>query len=85
VRAGAELAHAQVYDIAPTVLRLLGLPSASDFAGRVLDEAFDPAALGPQAASIPSYDAFGGARFEGNAGPDLSREEIERLRALGYL
>ena len=35
--------------------------------------------------TIESYDAFGAARFTGSAGPDLTADEIERLRALGYL
>jgi hypothetical protein len=54
--------------------------------GRVLREAFEPgsaAAAAPR--TIESYDAFGAARFIGTAGPDLTKEEIERLRALGYL
>ena len=86
VRHDLELADAGVYDVVPTVLHLLGYPTGADMPGRVLSEAFEP---GSSAAATPrtvaSYDAFGAARFTGSAGPDLSAEEIERLRALGYL
>ena len=73
-------------DVTPTVLHLLGYPVGADMPGQVLREAFEPesaAAAAPR--TIESYDAFGAARFTGSAGPDLTAEEIERLRALGYL
>jgi hypothetical protein len=86
VRSGFELPDASVYDVTPTVLHLLGFPVGADMAGRALTEAFEPAAPGAAAPrTIESYDAFGAASFEGSTGPDLSAEEIERLRALGYL
>jgi tetratricopeptide (TPR) repeat protein len=40
VRAGAEVTGASIYDIAPTVAALLGLPVANDLAGQVLSGAF---------------------------------------------
>jgi hypothetical protein len=86
VRRGTEIAGAGVLDVTPTVLHLLGYPSAQDMPGRVIDQALaaEPGALGA-ARPIESYDAFGAAQFHGDVGPDLSAEEIERLRALGYL
>jgi hypothetical protein len=86
VKPGSELGDAGVLDVTPTVLHLLGYPQGADMPGRVLREAFEPgsaAAAAPR--TIESYDAFGAARFIGTAGPDLTKEEIERLRALGYL
>ena len=86
VKGGLEIADAGVFDVTPTVLHLLGYPQGTDMPGRVLREAFEPgsaAAAAPR--TIESYDAFGAARFIGSAGPDLTAEEIERLRALGYL
>jgi arylsulfatase A-like enzyme len=38
VQSGAELSGAHVFDIAPTVLALLGLPVESSMDGRVLEE-----------------------------------------------
>ncbi len=43
-RAGAELSEdANLFDLAPTVLRLLGVPVPKDLDGRVLTEILDPA------------------------------------------
>jgi hypothetical protein len=86
VRRGVDIANAGVLDVTPTVLHLLGYPVAEDMAGGVIDEALEPGASAAAVKrSIATYDAFGAAQFEGNVGPDLSAEEIERLRALGYL
>lgn len=41
VRPGVRLAGARVFDVAPTVLAVLGCPAASDMRGRVLAEAFE--------------------------------------------
>jgi predicted AlkP superfamily phosphohydrolase/phosphomutase len=83
VRRGIEIEGAHLLDVTPTVLHLLGLPEGADMAGRILDQALEPGVA--TARPIASYDAFGEAAFEGSAGPDLSAEEIERLRAMGYL
>jgi Tfp pilus assembly protein PilF/regulator of protease activity HflC (stomatin/prohibitin superfamily) len=42
VRSGVRLEGARVFDIAPTVLALLGCPATPDMSGRVLSEAFAP-------------------------------------------
>jgi hypothetical protein len=86
VRPGTEIEAAGVLDVTPTVLHLLGYPVAEDMPGHVMSEAFEPgssAAAAPR--TIATYDAFGSPQFHGDVGPDLSAEEIERLRALGYL
>ncbi len=86
VRRGLELSDAGVFDVAPTVLHLLGYPVGADMPGHVLRDAFLPGSAAAAAPlTIESYDAFGAARFTGSAGPDLTADEIERLRALGYL
>jgi len=41
VRPGFEI-DAHVYDVAPTILRLLDVPIASDLGGRVLDGLIEP-------------------------------------------
>jgi hypothetical protein len=86
VRPGVELTGAHVYDVTPTVLYLLGLPVGADMAGDVLRQALEPAIADAPARTLQSYDAFGPSRLdEAGAGPDLTGEELERLRALGYL
>jgi hypothetical protein len=85
VRPGVELTGSHLLDVTPTILRLLGLPVGADMRGRVLTDALDPTLVSSAPPAIPSYDSFGGAKFEGSVGPDLTAEEIERLRALGYL
>jgi predicted AlkP superfamily phosphohydrolase/phosphomutase len=79
IRRGAVPAEPSLYDVAPTVLRLVGLPTAADMEGRPLREILvDPAPL----PVVASWEA-------GRRGADRVAEEdedtIERLRALGYV
>jgi hypothetical protein len=53
-------------------------------AGAALSQALEPR-VAPAARAIESYDAFGPVRVEGGDELGLSSEELERLRALGYL
>jgi hypothetical protein len=85
VGGGVELDRAHLYDVTPTLLHLLGLPVGADMAGRVLREALVPAVGDAPVRTLASYDAFAPADVEAGAAPDLSAEELERLRALGYL
>jgi hypothetical protein len=84
VRQGTEIAGAHIYDVAPTLLHLLGLPVAKDMAGRVLLEAL---ARGDRSEvrTIDSYDAFDTGFEDKGPSRELNEEELERLRALGYV
>jgi predicted AlkP superfamily phosphohydrolase/phosphomutase len=84
VRGGAKLNGAGILDIAPTVLTLLGLPVGRDFDGRVLTDALDPGFLG---AFPPRYvDTLeDGREIRRGGGGDETGEDLERLRALGYI
>jgi arylsulfatase A-like enzyme len=68
-----------LYDIAPTVLRLVGLPTAADMEGRPLREILaDP---GP----LPAVATWEG-RSRGTGTMAVEDEgTLERLRALGYI
>ncbi len=85
---GKEIADATVYDIAPTVLALFGIPVPSSWRGRVLAEAvaesfFDahPVVFRPEAPARPGAQA--GAT---DAGPDPDAAAVvEKLRSLGYI
>ncbi len=88
VKRGLALQGASVFDLYPTVLYLLGLPVPRDAAGRVLVDALDPGfvRLHPMR-EVPTYRDLGlppglpGAKRDGA----MNAEEIEKLRALGYL
>lgn len=95
VRAGVALEGADLYDLYPTVLHLLGLPVPEEGPGRpgrVLEEAFEPDYLarapvqttGGYGALLP---AFLPAAKEGGGADDerRRREELEKLKALGYV
>lgn len=86
-RQGHKFADAQIIDIAPTVLYLMGLPIPSDMDGCVLTEAIDPQYLADH--PIDRQEVL--ADVAGNNGQDnsMSKEEEQllarRLRALGYI
>jgi predicted AlkP superfamily phosphohydrolase/phosphomutase len=79
VRQGAAV-EANVVDVAPTVLRLLGLPSQLNMDGRALDEVLldtSPRQPAEAAGAVPQGDG---------AYTDEEEEAVrERLRQLGYL
>ncbi len=81
IRRGATIADATVFDVAPTVLSLLGLPAAADMAGRPLADAltFQPPAPVKSYTNIP----YLGEASEGKTGAD--RELFKDLRSLGYV
>lgn len=90
VRRGGELDDAHVYDLYPTVLHLLGLPVPETAAGRVLEEALQPGFLRARPVrTVPSYQAllpaFLPAAGEGADAEARREEELEKLKALGYV
>jgi len=87
IQPGARIEGADLYDVAPTLLALMGVPPSDEMVGRVITEAFaDPPELkdGPA-----SYDDTT-TRFV-FVDPATSRSDAgdealeERLRALGYV
>lgn len=84
VAKGKTLERATIYDVAPTVLYLQGLPAARDMDGRVLEAALEPGGRRP-APPVKTYET--GKRSPGPSTgrtPD-ERYLIERLKTLGYL
>jgi predicted AlkP superfamily phosphohydrolase/phosphomutase/Flp pilus assembly protein TadD len=79
----ARLDQPALVDVAPTVLRLSGLPLARDMPGRVLEEALR---LDGAADHVASYEGAGGGR-DGAVARDepVDPAVLERLRSLGYL
>ncbi|MEO8502326.1 MAG: alkaline phosphatase family protein [Acidobacteriota bacterium] len=86
IRAGEKLASGSIYDIFPTVLYLLGLPIPADAAGQVLDPIVDPAFLAAHPRrSIPTYDGLWASPHAPGAKSGLNKEELEKLKSLGYI
>jgi predicted AlkP superfamily phosphohydrolase/phosphomutase len=83
VKAGVRIEDANIMDVAPTILYLMGLPVPSDLDGQVLTAPLEERVL---AAEIVQGDAIGS---RDQVVPDYTDEEAEevkeRLRALGYL
>jgi hypothetical protein len=89
VLAGARLQGAQIVDLAPTILHLMGEPVPQDMDGRVLTQVLTPEyaeVLLPERELLPSVPSPEGSTTADEA---LSGEEAElvlsRLRALGYV
>ncbi len=79
VKAGIDAQPAQIQDIAPTMLYLLGLPIAMDMEGRVMTQVLDS----PWTCYL--VDTFGGAGADTTLA-DEDRESLEKkLRSLGYI
>ena len=80
---------ASIYDIAPTLLYLEGLPLAVDMPGRLLSSALTPETLRRSPpASIRSYELAGSRMTHQAAGavdPAAMEEMMANLRALGYV
>ena len=78
---------AQIYDVMPTVLYLLGLPVSRDLPGRVLEEALDPELMTERPVrTIESYRRLMPAPATGAARDARANEaELEKLRKLGYV
>ena len=85
---GMELGRHSVYDVAPTVLYLMGLPVAEDMPGEVIEEALLPDwRSSHKLATIPTYGRWSLTPGEfSSAGDERAKSEMmDRLRALGYI
>ena len=83
--ATADIGVAQMVDVAPTIMRLLGLPAPHDWDGQVLEAALGADAAGPVQGGTGAYEA--GETVAGDqAYSQNDEEEIrKRLKHLGYL
>ena len=71
--------------MAPTVLTLLGVPSASDLAGTAARELFTQDFTGRYPARVVSTYGKRRAPAQVRTGQPLNQEMIERMRSLGYV
>jgi predicted AlkP superfamily phosphohydrolase/phosphomutase len=86
VRRDVEISGADIYDVAPTVLRLLGLPRSRAMPGRVLESALRSDLVGPPPGPIATYER-NTPIVRIDADPDLEEERRvqDRLKTLGYV
>ena len=86
IQPGAMVQGATMYDVAPTVLRLVGLPPAADMKGRVLEDALRKELLPPVGPPVRSYEREEPIeRVKAPEQPGVEEELQERLRTLGYI
>ena len=86
IRRGHRLESSHVFDVFPTVLALLGLPVPEDAEGRVLEGAFETPPAPGSARRVATYrDAWQPVDTVGGTDVERTRQEIERLKAMGYL
>lgn len=79
---------ATIYDLVPTILILMGLPTADDLPGQVLEEIIDPAFLAEHPVrTLPTYERLVNRRALRQSVDDSTPDEerLEMLRSLGYL
>lgn len=83
---GATLAEANLLDIAPTILHLLGVPVPGDMDGRVLAELFDPVVVPPpDRAEEPAATPDAGDPVAVAYTEEEDAAIQQRLADLGYL
>jgi hypothetical protein len=78
-----------IYEIAPTIAFLLGLPAADDLEAAPRTDVIDPLFVAAHSIpSIPTWEREGrwsAESFEIGIGEGMDEEEIDRLRAIGYI
>lgn len=82
---------AKIYDLAPTILRLMGEPVPDDMDGRVLEQGFTPE-FAEMAQAVMIFDhakGSGGFSSTNPSGSELTEDDeeiiFERMRDLGYV
>ncbi|MCA1610474.1 MAG: alkaline phosphatase family protein [Acidobacteria bacterium] len=80
-RPRARLERASILDVAPTALRLLGIPLSRELPGHPFADAFAPGAFGGTAA-VASYPS---PKRESGEPVAADPEAVQKLMALGYL
>ncbi|MFN7966574.1 MAG: alkaline phosphatase family protein [Acidobacteriota bacterium] len=89
VRRGQAVSPVSLYDIAPTLLALRGMPASDAMEGSVRADLFEPdVAAQLPSQRIPSWDVLVPPRRFGSGGDDSEEAQeqlLETLRGLGYV
>jgi len=81
VKPGTRLDRPEIFDIAPTLLTLAGLPSARDMPGKLLTTALTVEPLEP----VATYETTTASAQPAAESAEVDGAVLEHLRALGYL
>lgn len=85
IKKGLEIKGAEIIDIAPTILYLMGLPIPNDFDGRVLEDAIQRTHLDSEPIVFTEAEEFDREQSK-YLYDEKERKQIEdKLRALGYI
>ena len=85
LKTAAEIENAQLIDIAPTLLHLLGVPAPEDMDGKVLTSAFRSDFLTAHPVRAGTASGSSGTDRPSGYTEEESAKVEERLQALGYL
>lgn len=85
IRPGTALPEAGIYDVLPTVLRLMDLPLSEKLKGKPMMEAFDRRLAATPVRRVADYEAAGGRETAAAAPVEPGDDRLAKLRALGYI
>jgi predicted AlkP superfamily phosphohydrolase/phosphomutase len=85
IRSGTKIPDHSIIDIAPTVLRIMGIPIPLDMDGRTIEAAFLTEFLETHPARFGKHEAATAHPVERSYSEAEEQEVLERLRHLGYL
>lgn len=85
IEKGATLSRTSVYDIAPTILALMGVPVGRDMPGRVIKEAVSPAFLNENPISWTPTHSSGWTYTDTPVRSEMGEALKDKLRGLGYI
>jgi len=84
IRAGREIDHARIIDLAPTILHLMGVAVPEDMDGRVLEDIF-AGESGPAKRAVTSQPPLESGVYGAVPSGSGESEMKKKLQALGYL
>src|SRR5207249_2002744 len=85
-RKNIQMDTVRVFDVAPTILYLLGLPVGKDLPGKVLTDALDSQFVTRfPVQTIPSWEPFRHSTLLAQSNAAIDSEVMENLSALGYI
>lgn len=84
VKPGLELEGANIMDLTPTILHLMGQPVPQDLDGRVLTEAFEESSVGARPVAWSQAEIYKDQAGAEGLSDEESAEVQEKLRGWGY-
>jgi predicted AlkP superfamily phosphohydrolase/phosphomutase len=85
IKRGGSFSDANIFDITPTILTLMGMPVAIDMDGRSLVEVLEESFLEEHPVRYVNTYETGEKRIPAAVSSSVDEEIKERLRALGYM